>query len=109
MLAASLDSLIRGAAVLIEFGGGLIAVTGCARGFAAIAASGGSHAGLRRSLLVADGIVAALGYKTAATLLKTLELQTWNAILMFAAVLALRTVVKRVLVWEKGRLLTQQG
>ena len=55
-------------------------------------------------LLVADGVIAALGYKTAATLLKTIELQSWSAIGMFAAILTLRTLVKRVLVWEEARL-----
>ena len=53
---------------------------------------------------MADGVVSALGFKTAATLLKTIELQTWTAIGLFAATLTLRTLVKRVLVWEQVRL-----
>ena len=65
---------------------------------------GSHHAVVRGRLLVADGVVAALGYKTAATLLKTIELQAWSSIGMFAAILTLRTVVKRVLVWEEDRL-----
>ena len=65
----------------------------------------GSREGLLQArFLIADGAIAALGFKTAATLLKSLELQTWNAILAFAAILALRTLVKRVLVWEERRL-----
>ena len=55
---------------------------------------------------MADGIVAALGLETAATPPKTIELPTWSAIGLFAAILALRTVVKRVLVWEEDRLRT---
>lgn len=55
---------------------------------------------------MADGIVAALGLEAAATPPKTIELPTWSAIGLFAAILALRTVVKRVLVWEEDRLRT---
>ena len=99
------SAAIHLAATLIEFGGGLFAVAGCVRGLAALVAARGSHAGIVRArLLVADGIIAALGFKTAATLLKTIELQTWNAIGAFATILTLRTVVKQVLVWEVSRL-----
>ncbi|MDX7954008.1 DUF1622 domain-containing protein [Lichenihabitans sp. Uapishka_5] len=93
------------AAVLIEFGGSLFVVAGCMRALGALVLSRATHAGIVRCrLLVADGVIAALGFKTAATLLKTIELQTWNAILSFAAIFALRTVVKRFLVWEEHRL-----
>ena len=100
-----LDLVIHGAAVLIEFGGSVVIAVAVVRGLAVMVAGLGSrHAVVRGRLLVADGVVAALGYKTAATLLKTIELQSWAAIGMFAAILTLRTVVKRVLVWEEGRL-----
>ena len=98
---SGLTAAIHLAAVFIEFGGGLFAAAGCVRGIAALVAGRGSHAGLVRArLVVADGIIAALGFKTAATLLKTIELQTWNAILAFAVIFTLRTVVKQFLVWE---------
>ena len=101
----TLDVAIRGAAVLIEFGGSVVIAVAMVRGLAAMAAGLGSRcAVVRGRLLVADGVVAALGYKTAATLLKTIELQSWAAIGTFAAILTLRAVVKRVLVWEEGRL-----
>lgn len=101
----SLDRLISAAATLIEFGGSIIVVSGCLRGLYAMVADRGTHAGIDRArLLVAEGVVAALGYKTAATLLKTIELRTWRAILMFTAILVLRTVIKRVLVSEEDRL-----
>jgi uncharacterized membrane protein len=101
----ALDRSILVLALLIEFGGSLLVVGGCVRGLWAIARSLGSREGLLQArLLIADGAIAALGFKTAATLLKSLELQTWNAILAFAAILALRTLVKRVLVWEERRL-----
>ena len=48
--------------------------------------------------------MAALGFKTAATLLKTIELRSWEAILMFVAVFALRTFVKQALVREEAGL-----
>ena len=47
--------------------------------------------------LLAGGVVGALGMMTAATLLYTRTLQSWQAIGMFAAILALRTLVKRSL------------
>ena len=99
------DDVIRGAAVLIEFGGSVVIAVAIVRGLAAMAVGLGSrHAVVRGRLLVADGVVAALGYKTAATLLKTIELQSWATIGMFTAILTLRTIVKRVLVWEEARL-----
>ncbi|GAA5514393.1 hypothetical protein Dcar01_03148 [Deinococcus carri] len=58
--------------------------------------------GLRRvRLLVADGILFALNFKVIATLLRTMELTTWNQIGLFAAVFVLRTVLKRVVTWER--------
>ena len=59
---------------------------------------------LRGRLAVADGVLSALGFETAATLLKTVELRSWTAIGLFAAVLTLRTFVKLALVWEEERL-----
>lgn len=52
-------------------------------------------------LTVADGVVLALSVKTAAALLKSLELQSWEQIGLFATVLALRTLLKRVFAWEE--------
>jgi uncharacterized membrane protein len=68
-------------------------------------AAGGSlrfrNAGLRAMRReLAQGVVGALGLMTAATLLKTITLASWSAIGMFAAVLALRTLVKRALAAE---------
>ncbi len=61
--------------------------------------------GLERCrLLLADGAVFSLGFKTAASLLKTLELNTWHQIGAFVAVLALRTFLKRAFTAEKASL-----
>jgi uncharacterized membrane protein len=55
----------------------------------------------RARLLVAEGAVLGLSFKVAAALLKTLELHTWEQILMFAAIFALRTTLKQVFLWEQ--------
>ena len=55
-------------------------------------------------LLVAEGAVFGLSFNLAGTLLKTLELHTWEQILLFGTVLTLRTVLKRLFAWEKQRL-----
>ena len=52
-------------------------------------------------LIVAEGAVLGLSFKVAATLLKTLEIHTWDQILMFAAIFALRTILKQLFLWEK--------
>jgi len=55
-------------------------------------------------LLVADGAIMGLSFKLAGTLLKTIVLHTWQQILLFLAIFALRTVLKRIFTWERGRL-----
>ncbi len=60
-------------------------------------------------LLVAEGAVLGLSFKAAGTLMKSLELHTWEQIAMFGAVLAVRVVLKRLFEWEKGRLSERPG
>lgn len=48
--------------------------------------------------LMIEGSVCGLGLKTAASLLKALVVHDWNGILAFAAILALRTVLKRLFI-----------
>lgn len=104
-LTAGLDEAILSAATLVEFAGAFFILTGTVRAFAWLCRGRGDAYGvIRGRLALADGVVAALGFKTAATLLKTLELRSWNAIAFFAAVLALRTFVKLTLQWEARRL-----
>jgi uncharacterized membrane protein len=55
-------------------------------------------------LLAADGAIMGLSFKLAGTLLKTIELHTWQQILLFVAIFALRTVLKRIFTWERVRL-----
>ena len=60
-------------------------------------------------LLVAEGAVLALGFKTGAALLKTLDLPTWERIAAFAAVLALRTALKRAFAAEAAAIAAARG
>lgn len=55
--------------------------------------------------IVADGAIAGLNFKLAGTLLKAIVVHSWQQILMFAAIFALRTILKRLFAWEKGKLL----
>ena len=97
-----LDEWIRAIAALIEIGGSLLVVFRCGRGLHELAPGRGSHHSIVAGrLAVAEGIVAPLGIKMAATLLKTIEPRSWNAIQMFAAVFVLRTFVKQALAYEE--------
>jgi hypothetical protein len=62
----------------------------------------------RARLTTADGVIAALGLISAATLLRTIELYSWNQIALFTVVLTLRTLLKRLFVWEGNRILARQ-
>jgi uncharacterized membrane protein len=86
---------------LIEFLGALTIGWAMVRALAALVAARAADAALTNArLLLASGVVSALGLMTAATLLKTINLRTWSAIGMFAVVLALRTLVKQALASE---------
>lgn len=94
------------AAALIEFGGALVVAVAVIRALLALAAGRGTEPA---RLLVIDGALTALGFKTAATLLKAIELGTWRSIATFTAILTLRTVLKQFLLWEQrhiGRVAT---
>lgn len=52
---------------------------------------------------VAQGALAGLTFKVAATLMKTIVLESWRQIAVFAVVLSLRTVLKRLFAWEQQR------
>jgi hypothetical protein len=58
----------------------------------------------RARLLVAEGVIGGLGVMTAATLLRTIGLRTWHQTLMFALILFLRILLKKLFVWEKQKL-----
>lgn len=53
---------------------------------------------------IAQGVLTALGFSVAGSLLKIIGLQTWSQIRMFAFVFVLRTMLKRVFAWEQARI-----
>ncbi|HEY4037105.1 MAG TPA: DUF1622 domain-containing protein [Ktedonobacteraceae bacterium] len=88
-------------AALIEFGGALLII-----GYLLAALLTVLHTRdiqLAR-LQAATGVVTGLSFKLAGTLLKTIQLRTWQQILMFVAIFTLRTVLKRFFTWEQERL-----
>lgn len=50
--------------------------------------------------LVARGALLGMSIKLVGTCLRTVELQTWTQIGFFAAILVLRTVLKKIFQWE---------
>src|SRR4051794_17019981 len=97
MAAPSMPEVWHSAAVwitaLIEFAGGLVTGGFCVAAAVSLVRGGGMR---RAQRLVADGALAGLDFKLAATLLKAAMLPSWGQIAAFAAVLALRTLLKAV-------------
>lgn len=89
---------LKGIAALIEFAGALIIAAYAIRaGYSLLRGASVDYA----RLIVADGALAGLNFKVAATLLKTLDLQSWQQISMFVAIFALRLILKRVFQADK--------
>ncbi|GHO58578.1 DUF1622 domain-containing protein [Ktedonobacter robiniae] len=88
-------------AAMIEFIGALLIIAYLLRSLVVLFKTG-QVTGAR--LIVADGIITGLSFKLAGTLLKTIELRSWRQIAMFAAIFALRTVLKRWFAWERSHL-----
>jgi hypothetical protein len=85
------NDAIAGMAALIELAGALVIVWYVFKASRAALSAGA----LAARAVAAAGLVAGLDFKTAATLLKTLELTSWRQIGLFVAVLALRTLIKK--------------
>jgi len=64
----------------------------------ALARRGGTD---KARLIIADGVLAGLGFSVAGTLLKTIALQTWEQLGFFTLIFALRTALKKVFAWER--------
>jgi cell division protein FtsW (lipid II flippase) len=75
---------------------------------AALVALGRTGSIPRARLIAADGVIAGLGLITAASLLRTIELHTWNQIALFTVILTLRTLLKRLFAWERNRIVARQ-
>ena len=101
MADAAFAPLIVAVAALIEFGGAIIVTAAVLRALLALIGAGGID---RARRLVIAGSLGGLGFKSAASLLKALELGTWHAIGAFAAIYSLRTAIKRLFLWEQSRL-----
>ncbi len=80
--------------VIIEFIGALLIVAYVVAAIISLLRHGNVA---QARLLVADGAITGLSFKLAGTLLKTIELRTWQQILMFVAIFVPRTVLKRLL------------
>lgn len=89
-------------AVLIEAAGSALLL---AYVLAALARLLGRNGVVRAQLLLAEGAVLSLGFKTGATLLRTIDLGTWHQIGLFLATLALRTLLKRAFAAERKAIL----
>ncbi len=98
---------------IIAFGGSLVELLAAlVVAFHAIWAFGSiarDRSGDQARLLIARGVLAALSFSVAGTLLKTIGLQTWPQIRMFAFVLILRTVLKQVFRAEQSSILRRRA
>jgi hypothetical protein len=88
-------------ATTIEFIGALLI---CAYMLAALVVLVRTRNIITARQLVADGAIVGLSFKLAGTLIKTIELHTWQQILMFVAILALRIILKHLFTWERTHL-----
>ena len=70
----------------------------------ALVSLGLGHGVIRVRVLVAEGVIGGLGVMTATPLLRPIGVRTWHQILMFTLILFLRILLKKLFVWEKGRL-----
>ena len=93
-------------AASIEFGGAVIVTVAVFR--ALVGLMMGSTIDRARLIMIA-GSLSALGYKSAATLLKAIELGSWRGIGSFAAIFALRTIIKQMLTGERSRLMPSRS
>lgn len=88
---------VRTFAALIETVAGVVLVGYCAVGLGSVVVRRSPE---KAKALVADGALTALSFIVCATLLKTLALTSWKQIGLFACVLSLRTVMKKVFAAE---------
>ncbi len=95
-------SLLNSISLLIEIVSSLVIFCYCATGFLVFVRH---HNRIQAQILVANGTLLGLSIKLVAALLKTIELQTWNQLALFATILVLRTIIKKV--FQKQNLLSK--
>jgi uncharacterized membrane protein len=104
MTAVSIDAAILVAAGLIDLGGAVVIVWSIIRASTrGVLDREPEHA----RVVVAEGVLSALGFLIASTLLKTIALRGWDQIGTFAFILAFRTILKRVFDAERRKLIRQ--
>ena len=91
------DVIIRAASSLIDAVAAALVAFYALRALYAAAASNTNRA----KFLMADGVLTALTWSVAATLLKAIGLRSWHEIGMFAFALTFRTAMKRVFAAER--------
>ena len=87
--------------VVIQFGAALLIAGYAAATVVVLARSRNID---RARLLLADGVINGMSLLVAAALLRMILLESWQDIGLFAATFCLRTLLKRVFVWEEARL-----
>jgi uncharacterized membrane protein len=87
--------------VVVQFGAALL-IAGYA--VAAVVALARTREIERARLVLADGVVTGLSLLVVAALLRMILLESWQDIGLFAATFCLRTLLKRLFVWEEARL-----
>jgi uncharacterized membrane protein len=85
----------------IEFVGALTILAYALLAFSAILAREGVS---RAKMIIAEGALAGLSFKVAASLLKLLKLSSWNSIGLFAVIFCLRSFIKFELNWQRRRI-----
>ncbi len=86
-------SILTAFILIIDLASAGVIVGYCAAAFVAAVRSGSAA---DAQLIVARGALLGMSMKTVAALLKAIELQTWDQILMFALIFVLRAVLKKV-------------
>ncbi len=92
--------------LLIQLAGALVVSYHAAYAFICILRRQGSD---KARLIIAEGVLAALGFMVAGTLLSALALQSWPQIRNFAAILTMRTLLKRVFSSERTKIEAQHN
>ena len=95
------QALIVAAGSLVDFMAAVVIVYHVLWSIFAISQRKGSDVARLR---IAQGVLSALGFSVAGTLLKIIALQTWPQIRLFAFVFVLRTMLKKVFAWEESRI-----
>lgn len=99
-------ALINQLGIASEVIGSIIIATFCMRATAQLL---WTHDVSQPQRLIADGAIFGLTWKTAAALCQTIVLASWQSIGMFAAILALRIVLKKIFTWELRFALEKQS